>query len=130
MDLLKHETEILEVFSYLDVEQKVFDYISAYMSLIYQDLDQIRGDSERLRRYMLAGLFLTYRMCSHSGWDMHTGSLAVWPEGIDRTRMEKFREISGEDLKGIKDYKERIGMNAFTYLFKEPAKMLHKFVMG
>lgn len=130
MDLLTQETEILEIFSYLNVEQKVFDYINTYMNLVYKDLERIRGDPERLKRFMLAGLFLTYRMCKHGGWDMSTTALDTWPEGIDKTRMQKYREITGEDLKGMKDYRKRIGMNAFVYLFKEPAKMLHKFVIG
>ena len=65
--------DIIEVFSYDLGEQDVFPYLKRYMSLIKDKLPEIEKDNEKLRKFALAGLFLTYRAFNHSGQPIDNG---------------------------------------------------------
>lgn len=51
---------IIDVFSYSTNERETFPYIHRYMNLITGRLDELENNKEKLKRFALAGLFLTY----------------------------------------------------------------------
>lgn len=59
--------DIIEIYLYDLEEQDGFPYIKKYMSLIENKLPETEKDEKKLRRFALAGLFLTYRAFNHSG---------------------------------------------------------------
>lgn len=51
--------EIIEISSYSEAEQETFKYLANYMKLINKRFPEIEGDTEKLKKIALAGLFLT-----------------------------------------------------------------------
>ena len=69
---MSDEALIKETFSFTDREQAAFPYIRRYMQRIGEELDGILSDEKKARRFMLVGLFLTYRACNHMGVPLAT----------------------------------------------------------
>ena len=87
-------------------EQDTFPYIAKYMNLVSPRLDEILADSRSRERFMLAGLFLTFRACNHAGVEMTTEErqLARFPPLVHADRLRSFRLITGHEIRSDCDY--------------------------
>lgn len=126
--------EIIEIFSYDVDEREAFTYLRRYMKLINKRLDEIENDKEKLKRFALAGLFLTYRACNHSGSSMNTENLKDLDSGVHKTRLTVFRDYFDSEIKSTNHYLKLIDFSAFDYVLlifrlKSLPRKLYKFVV-
>ena len=126
--MMPDENLIIDVFSYSDKEQEVFPYIRKYMRKIAPVRDEILATAAGRERYMLAGLFLTYRACNHQGLSMTTVD-------VDKTRNQHtlrlwtYQHLSGKQILSTDDYLSLIGYSIMKITIWGPHNFLFKFVV-
>ncbi len=108
--------EIIEIFSYSPDEQETFPYLARYMNRVRKKLPEIESDNEKLKRFALAGLFLTYRACNHSGDKMTTDIGDVSSDFIHYKRLGAFKEYFGLEIKDALDYLSLINFSYFHFI--------------
>ena len=126
--------EVIEIFSYSANEVATFSYLRRYMKFISKRLDEIENDEEKLKRFALAGLYLTYRACNHSGSLMKTENLEEFDSGIHKIRLKTFRDYFKTEIKGTDHYLRMINFSVFDYILlifrlKSLSRKLYKFVV-
>src|SRR5687768_2203291 len=107
------EKEIVEIFSYSKDEQEDCPYLARYMKRVSRKLPEIEKDKDKLRRFALAGLFLTYRACNHSGSKMTTNISDFPNESIHYKRLRTFNEYFGAEIKDTQHYLSLINFSFF-----------------
>ena len=113
---MKSSKEIIETFSYSVDEQETFDYLRRYMKHISKKLVEIENDKEKLKKFALAGLFLTYRAFNHTGNKMTTEIENISPESIDFKRLKTFKEYFGIDILSAEYYLSMINFSKFDFV--------------
>ena len=128
--------KVRELFSYSCDEQDTFPYIAKYMNLVSPRLDEILADSRSRERFMLAGLFLTFRACNHAGVEMTTEErqLARFPPLVHADRLRSFRLITGHEIRSTGDYLKMIRYNLLSVILmflriRNPGVFLYRFVV-
>lgn len=126
--------QIIEIFSYNSNERDAFPYLRRYMKTISQKLDEIENDEEKLKRFALAGLFLTYRAFNHSGSPMETEKLDNLDSGIHKLRLAAFRDYFKTEIKDTNHYLKMIDFSVLDFLLlffrlKSLPRKLYKFVV-
>ena len=122
--------EIIAIFSYTEDDQEAFPYLRVYMQAITPKLPQILENDKRRRRFMLAGLFLTYRAINFQG-DSMTTEFNVENRSGPGANLLAYKRITGEPIKNTLDYVRKIRLfirMPIVYIFG-PGKMLYWFVM-
>lgn len=103
---------IIDVFSYSEEEQEDFPYLKDYMRKITPVRTQVLATEEGRRRYMLAGLYLTYRMCLY--WDrvMSTSSTqdSTYPYYYCDFRLSTYKQLSGQEIESNCAYLSALGL--------------------
>lgn len=104
------------------------------MKLVSRKFNEIENDEEKLKRFALAGLFLTYRACNHSGSSMETENLDDIDSGIHNIRLKAFRDYFKTEIKSANHYLKMIDFSAFDYVLsafrlKSLSRKLYKFVV-
>lgn len=121
--------EIIELFSYSEEEQKTFPYVREYMRRIRPELSRIMADPKARERFMLAGLFLTYRAFNHAGESMSTDTSEMSHDGVHAKRLEAFRRITGREIRSTGEYLKMIRFGVIKLIVFRPAGMLYRFVV-
>ncbi len=86
----------------------------------------ILADPVRRRRFMLAGLFLSYRAANHQGLTLsthETGSSFV------NDRLRAYRQLTGEDIESTQDYLGKIGFSFWRWGLVGAGRALYRFVV-
>jgi len=128
---------IVEVFSYTEEEQDAFPYLQEYMGKIMPIRMQLLATEEGRRRYMLAGLFLSYRASVHIGGTMSTSAAEDFPDSryFCDFRMMTYKNLTGIDIDSQRGYLRSIGLNSLWKCFLllsvlSPGAFLARFVKG
>ncbi len=119
---------VRRTFSYTDDEQAAYSYIGKYMQHITPLLDQILSTPMGQEKFMIAGLFLTYRAFNHWGRNMTTGNLPDLESSIHRNRLITYVSITGNEIQGTDDYLSRLGVSRLKLLLISPQKYLVSYV--
>ncbi len=128
------QKNVIEVFSYSSDEQESFDYIRKYMTRIKPKLSEVESDKAMLKRFALAGLFLTYRAFNHTGTSMSTELMFYNDENIHHKRLKAFKEYFQIEIKNSSHYLNIINLSGvdsilFTLRIKQVSKFLYKYVV-
>ena len=108
--------EIIEIFSYSVEEQETFPYLRRYMKLITKKLTEIETNPDKLRKFALAGLFLTYRAFNHWGVTMSTNLSEVSPDDMHYKRLKTFKDYFGLEIKDTKHYLSMMNLTELNLL--------------
>lgn len=120
---------ILKAFSYTEEEQRTFVYIKEYMSAVDSSIPAILDSEERRKNFMLAGLYLTYRACNHTGQSISTIDGAVNLPDVHLLRLRMFKEYAGCDIRSTREYLSMIGLTRLRFLLRSPASTLIRLVL-
>ncbi|MBK9941435.1 MAG: hypothetical protein IPP13_07420 [Kouleothrix sp.] len=120
---------IISMYSYTEEEQSTFPYLRRYMEMIAPHLPDIVKDPLKLERFMLAGLFLTYRAYNHAGKPMTTEPSTLFGDDIHRKRLLTYKEMTGKDVQNAQDYLARIHFGLLKVLSRNQARNLYRFVL-
>ena len=126
--------EIIKIFSYDLEEQAAFDYIRIYMMRIESRLQEIEQDEKMLKRFALAGLFLTYRAFNHGG-DLMTTELEYYnDESIHHRRLKVFKEFFQFEIRNSSHYLDMIGLSKLDIILlmfrlKKISTFLYNYVL-
>lgn len=124
--------KIIKIFSYSEKERETFPFLEAYMSRIQDKLPMILENPRQCERFILAGLFLTYRASNHTGIKMTTeiSDADLDMDDIHTVRLVTFKEITGKSIDGIGDYLKMIGQyKLFLWMLMRSRNPLYGFVM-
>lgn len=126
--------EIIEIFSYTADEQEIFSYLHRYMNRISKKLSEIESDKEKLKRFALAGLFLTYRAFNHTGSKMTTDIGSISSESIHSKRLGAFKDYFGLEIRNEEHYFSMMNLSKFDLLLlmfrlSDISKKLYFFVV-
>lgn len=126
--------EIVGIFSYNTDETKNSSYLHRYMKLVFKKINEIENNEEKSQRFTLAGLFLTYRACNHSGQPMEPENLANFDSGIHKLRLTAFKDYFKTEIKSSSHYLKLINLSAFDYVLlvfrlKSISRKLYEFVV-
>jgi hypothetical protein len=83
--------------------------LGKYREEVLRIKEEIMSDEKMLGRFVLAGLFLTYRACNHMGCAV-ASSEAVNIEGVHGDRLENAESILGFPIEGTQHYLSLIRM--------------------
>jgi hypothetical protein len=108
--------EIIEIFSYSADEQKTFDYLRHYMKRVSKNFVEIENDEEKLKKFALAGLFLTYRAFNHTGNNMTTEIENISTESIHFKRLKAFKNYFGIKILNTEHYLSMINFSKFDFV--------------
>ena len=127
--------DIIEIFSYDQEEQELFPYIARYMKLVTKKLPEIEKDVEKLRKFALAGLFLTYRVFNNTGRTMTTEFKEPPPETGDFKKLLAFKEYFGIEIIDTDHYFSMINYSFVDFILmalrlRKISKKLYKFVVS
>jgi hypothetical protein len=123
--------EARALFTYRRAEQKAFPYLGTYARLLRPRLEGVLADEGARERFMLAGLFLSYRAFNHMGMGLSTDPAVlaqVFPSRHTR-RLRAFHRLTGQEIHGTGDYLRRIGFWRRPYLLA-PGWSLYRFVVA
>ena len=128
------EKEIVELFSYSKDEQEAFPYLARYMKRISKKLPEIENDKAMLKRFALAGLFLTYRADNHGASLMSTEFTYFDEKSRHYKRLKAFKEFFQMEIKSSAHYLKLINMSfkdviLFVLRLKTVSRFLYKFVV-
>jgi len=121
------EDQSLQLFAYTREERDVFPYIDQYMLYAETCWPLDNESQQRKQAFMLAGLFLTYRACNHSGLGMSTEEPAFPDETIHCRRLRSFASHGGR-ISSTQDYLRQIGYGPLTRLWMAPGSFLIRYV--
>ena len=123
--------EIAELFSYTANEQETFPYLRAYMKLISARLPRILENDRRRERFMLAGLFLTYKAINFAGESMTTEVEVGNGTSPHTERLLAYKQITRKSIRNTLDYVKRIWFipRIFLMYIFGPGRALYWFVM-
>ncbi len=122
--------QVKQVFSYQQDEQDVFPYIREYMACVGNHIQEILEDDEKRLRFMLAGLFLTYRAYNHSGMGFQTHKGALPMDDIHTTRIRTYEEAGGHPIASTEEYLNVLRLGRFRVLLPGLGRRLCQFVLG
>lgn len=114
---------VAELFSYTEKEQETFPYLRGYMRRIEPHLATVLSDPAKRERFMLAGLFLTYRAANHLGVNMTTDG-----DSVDR-RLSEYHRLTGHRIIDTRSYLKMIRFSLLKYLLMGPGRFLYNFVI-
>ena len=120
---------IREAFSYTREEQEVFPYLRNYMCCINKHLPGILSDDKKRLRFMLAGLFLTYRMCNHTGLEFKTHNNFNSVKAVHNFRVNTYEKAGGPPINSASDYLKLLNFGIFKLFCPGIGKRLCKFVL-
>lgn len=128
------DPKIMELFSYSQDEQSAFPYLQDYMTRIRPKLPLILEDPDTLERFMLAGLFLTYRAFNHWGESMTTddNGLVDYGNSIHIVRIKTFKQVTGKDIISTGHYRRWISFGPLmiiSWFIFGGGKALYHFVI-
>ena len=126
--------EVVEIFSYSADEQESFDYLRRYMNRISKKLLEVESDKAKLKKFALAGLFLTYRAFNHTGSTMTTDIGNISSESIHFKRLGAFKEYFGLEIRNAEDYFSMMNLSKFDlvllmFRLTDISKRLYYFVV-
>lgn len=126
--------EIIGIFSYSKGEQETFPYLAHYMKRITKRIPEIENDNEKLRKFALAGLFLTYRAFNHSGSEMTTDVGDISSEYIHVKRLGAYKEYFGLEIKDQGHYLSLINFSFLKFILMifriiSISRKLYRFVV-
>jgi hypothetical protein len=112
------EESIIELYSFTESEQEVYPFARKYMRKIKPKLPQIVRDPATRERFMLAGLYTTYRAFKHFGIEMTTDNalLNTYLDNVYKRRLSEFRQITGKDIEDVLDYFRMVKYNPFKMI--------------
>lgn len=126
--------EIIKIFSYSEDEQETFPYFARYMRRVNKKLPEIENDREKLRKFALTGLFLTYRAFNHTGSKMTTDIGDISSEDIDCKRLGTYKEYFGLEIRDERHYLSLINLSFFKFILmmlrmSSISRKLYRFVI-
>ena len=102
-----------EAFEYTMEEQRIFPYVERYMAKIEPCREEIEQNPSKMRKFMLAGLFLEYRNHNYLGSELTTLNL---DDGFrDSPKLNYFRQTTGEEILNTRGYLQEIGLTHWKY---------------
>jgi hypothetical protein len=100
--------EIVHLFSYTEREQELFPYIRVNMTKVQRKLPKILENPKQRERFMVAGLYLTYRAYNFMGMSITT---EISEQDIDlklhdilNERLLAFKRLTGKAIGDTSDY--------------------------
>lgn len=108
--------EIIELFSYSKDEQDTFSYLQGYMKRISKKLPEIEGNQEKLKKFALAGLFLTYRAFNHTGSKLTTDNGDILSDSIHFKSLGAFKDYFGLEIKDTEHYFSMMNLTKINLL--------------
>ena len=124
------EEELAEIFSYDSEEQGRSAALKRYMAAVSPMLPELLRDSAFRDRFILAGMFQTYREWSRTNHSMRAQDLDADDDSRHARRLRAYEQIFGESLDANHDYLKKIGYSVWTALIRSPGKHLARFVLG
>ena len=126
--------DVIKLFSYTEDEQKTFPYLRAYSQKITPMLPVVLANTDMTERFMLAGLFLTYRAFNHMGISMTTDidSLELEHGTIHTERLQTYKLITGKEFQNSRAYLDMLKLNPikiFMLISFQWGLMLYRFVI-
>jgi len=123
-------TKIQELYSFTSEEQELFDYAREYMRKVRKRLPFLLETQNGRERFVLAGLFLTYRACNHIGTTMSTdneGGLT----GLHKERLSLVTSITGKKIRSTEEFLKLIGYSPLKVILLRvnTASFLIRFVL-
>ena len=115
--------EILSLYSYSCDERATFPYIDRYMSLVDEAVTAHRVDEIG---FALAGLFLSYRACNHSGCRMTSvrGDIDFSEDTEHFKRLSAFERLTRLRFSTTNEYLKLSGVTITESLLRKPYRML------
>jgi hypothetical protein len=117
----------MSVFRYSDEEMKIFPYLKIYSDALANDPPR-SDDEDAAERYMLAGLFLTFRACNHASVIMSTEAIPAGLPERHRRRLSKYKELTDNPIVDQRRYLQRLQYNRLLYATIGPGRMLYRYV--
>lgn len=108
--------EIQDLYSYTAEEQNMFQFANDYMNKVSKLLPDLLETKAGRERFILAGLFLTYRTYNHAGLPMST-EVFYESGGIHRERLSKVKDYTGKGFEDTKDYLRLLSLSSLKALF-------------
>ena len=126
--------EVIKLFSYTEDEQQTFPYLRTYSRKITPMLPTVIANVDMTERFMLAGLFLTYRAFNHMGISMTTNiaSLALEYPTIYTHRLMAYLTNTGKDIQDTRAYLNLLHLNPLKLMVLFPLQkgtLLYNFVI-
>ena len=117
---------VVEIFSYTEQEQETFPYLRWYMRRIEPRMATVLSDPAKRERFMLAGLFLSYRAANHLGVNMTTDG-----DGSDTVnrRLSEYHRLTGHRIVDTRSYLKMIRFSPLKCLLMGPGRFLYNFVI-
>ena len=122
--------EVRRVFSYTGEEQRLFGWPRKYMSLLADRLDRVLQDPGARHRFMLAGLFLTYRAANFAGESLSTERGPETDRGYTDKRLEAFKRLDGTPIDSTRAYLRLIGFRPWRWKLFGIDRSLYRFVVS
>lgn len=127
--------EIIKIFSYNTDETDTFPYLYRYMKLISKKLIKVENEERILKRFALAGLFLTYRAYNHSRALLTTENPSDFDlSDIHSLRLATFKYHFKTEIYSSDHYLKMIGFSAFEFVLlafrlSDISEKLYRFVI-
>lgn len=127
-------TDVIKLFSYTEDEQQTFPYLRAYTRKINPMLPVVIANTDMTERFMLAGLFLTYRAFNHMGISMTTDTDSLnWEyDTIHTERLQTYKLITGKEIQTSRAYLDMLKLNPIKIILIisfQTGLMLYRFVI-
>lgn len=119
------KSRVLEIYSYSSEERETFRYLDDYMGVV---TDCLRDKNVADLGFALAGLFLTYRACNHTGIHMTTvhEDIQFETDSLHFQRLSEFTALTGRNFVSRQEYFQLAGISWFSSIIHKPARMLLK----
>jgi hypothetical protein len=117
--------EILKVYSYDSNERRAFRYLDRYMKRVLMSLITSPNSIDEVG-FALAGLFLTYRACNHSGCEMTTKveNIQFVSSSLHFVRLSKLCELTSVHFSNSTEYLAISGIHPLRLFLPFPDLVL------
>ena len=126
--------DVIKLFSYTEDEQQTFPYLGTYNRKIIPMLPNVIANVDMTERFMLAGLFLTYRAFNHVGLSITTtiDSLDLEHLTIHTERLQVYKSTTGKEIQNTRAYLNLLHLNPIKVIMMisfQTGLMLYQFVI-
>ena len=126
--VIMHADTVVPLFLYTPAEQATFPYLRVYVRNIQPHIPQVITTPVACERFMLAGLFLTYRSYNHQNIQMTTNPDLLCGERIHEQRLLTFSALTGKAINDTSHYLQMITFHPLKMVPLGPGHMLYRFV--
>lgn len=123
-------SEVWDAFAFTEEEQEVYPFARTYMRHVEPERERILTQPELRRRFMLVGLFPSYRAASHGGGSMSTDTVDVSPHVYTDERLQIYLRYTSERIVGTQSYLEKIGRWPRIMIIAGMGRRLARFVLS